>query len=90
MSDFAKLFGSGEDQIVVMIQSDDEGDPEVRLFYQPKDLGVCSLAIGFPDTDDGWDHAEKAFAKMDEKRVRGMVSKAMKELGLSDEPKEGV
>jgi hypothetical protein len=73
MSEFAKLFGSGDDQMVVMIQSNEKGDPEVRVYFQPKDIGVCSFALVFSDTDNGWIAAEKAFESVDEKKARRFV-----------------
>lgn len=86
MSDFAKLFGTGDDQIVILIKANDEtSNPEVRLFFQPKALGVCSVAIGFKDTDKGWDLAEEAFEKMDETAARKITLKALTDLGICDE-----
>jgi hypothetical protein len=80
MSEFAKLFGEGDEQILVMLQSDDEGKPEIRTFFQPPDLGVCSIAIAFDDSDRGWALAEEGFRKMDEPKARTMTNKVRKEL----------
>ena len=49
--DFAKLFGSGADQIVAIRKWSDNDEPEIRLFFQPpprhkrfgRDPGNCNL-----------------------------------------------
>lgn len=63
---FAKMFSSEKyGQIVAIRQGADEtGKPEIRFFFQPPAMGVCSLAMVFDDTDDGWDAQEEAFAKL--------------------------
>jgi len=65
---FAKLYETQKHgQILVMLDSDtEESTPEVRFFVQPKGLGVCSFAMGFEDSQDGWENAETAFEKVDE------------------------
>lgn len=81
---FAKLYGPDEDQILVMLSNDEERAPEVRVYFQPKDLGLCSTALKFPDTDSGWDKAEAAFAEMNEEKARRMVSTVLNGIGLGD------
>jgi hypothetical protein len=36
-------------QICVMRRQDKDGGPEVRLYFQPKGMGVCEFGIGFRD-----------------------------------------
>lgn len=74
---FAKLWGTGNGQVLVKIDTGPEGAPEVRFFCQPPGLGVCSFAIGFEDSDDGWDKAEAAFESMNEERGRQIVTDRM-------------
>lgn len=65
MSDFAKVFHSEEyGQLVVMLDRNDRGDPALMVFFNHPhpDLGVCSIAPSWDDTDEGWDRAEKAFS----------------------------
>ena len=90
VGEFAKLYGSGEDQILVMIQRGEDGDPEVRVFFNTghPDLGTCSTALGFDDTDSGWDKAEKAFSEMNGDMARALKSFFMKNLHLGVEVKE--
>lgn len=63
---FAKLYEPEKgQQILVKLDAGDEG-PEVRFYCQPEGLGVCSHAIGWDDTDEGWAEAEKAFSDITE------------------------
>jgi hypothetical protein len=64
---YAKLFDSaGYGQLLVKLDRSPEGDaPEVRFYCSPPGLGVCSMAMGFTDDDNGWDAAEAAFEKVD-------------------------
>ncbi len=74
MADFAKLFKTKKHgQILVMLTRDDEGDPAIRFFCQPEDLGVCMVGFSFADTDEGWDKAEKAFAEYNLDRVVDVI-----------------
>lgn len=66
MAKFAKLFENERGQILVKLDSNaDTAKPEVRFYVNPEDLGICSLAMSFEDSDNGWDMAEKAFEKID-------------------------
>lgn len=59
---FAKLFELPRyGQVLLKFDADDEGKPELRWYVQPPELGVCSIAVSFNDTDQGWDQAETAF-----------------------------
>lgn len=61
---FAKLYETDLGQILV---KKDEGKtgPEVRFFFKPEDLGVCSVAVSFDNTEDGRNKADVAFEKID-------------------------
>ncbi|MGL4573744.1 MAG: hypothetical protein ACRCV9_03035 [Burkholderiaceae bacterium] len=64
---FAKLFYLPKHgQVLAKLDKDEESSPELRWYVEPEGFGVCSLALGFHDTDDGWQKAEKAFADADE------------------------
>lgn len=53
MEKFAKLFEDEKyGQIVVLLDTDDEGDPCVRFMTQPSGLGVCAAGISFHEHDD--------------------------------------
>ena len=79
---FAKLFGSDGDQILVKLDSSVAGAPEVRVFFEPTGLGVCSVAVTFPDSENGWDVPEMAFKSTDEAKARNAVAAAMRELSI--------
>lgn len=78
---FAKLFGSDDNQVLVMIDSGDDG-PEVRLSFKPQEMGVCSFAARYDDTDEGWDSAEAFFDSVTEEVARKIVANAS--LGMTD------
>ena len=56
-------------QMLLKIDAGEDGKPEVRWHLKPPGLGVCSFALGFEDTDEGWDAAERTFATSDEARA---------------------
>lgn len=63
---FVKLFETEKGQILVKLDRNIDGIPEVRIFVQPDGLGVCSVAASYTDDDEGWDLAESWFAAIDE------------------------
>ncbi|MCY1341525.1 hypothetical protein D9M68_138720 [compost metagenome] len=79
MERFAKLYEfEGIGQVLVKLDSGDSG-PEVRFFFSPPGLGVCSLAVNFQGDEDGqWDAAEMAFDMVDEAKAKDMVEEALK------------
>ena len=61
---FAKLFERPEyGQVLAKLDADGGGAPELRWYAKPPGLGVCSFALGFGDSDEGWDAAERAFER---------------------------
>lgn len=79
MDEFAKLFGSGCNQILTKLDSDRENRPEVRIYFKPPGLGVSSVAFGgWEDDDAGWNTAEAAFREIDETKANEIVAAAMK------------
>lgn len=81
---FAKLYGTDKDQVLVKIDTNEDGNPEVRVFFVPDGLGVCSCALQWDDdTDASWDKAAAAFAGIDEEKARGMTAKVCEQLGVS-------
>jgi uncharacterized protein YrzB (UPF0473 family) len=79
MSKFAKLYESNLGQVLVKIDSNEEGLPEVRFFFQPDLLGVCNFAYSWPsDSDADWDRAEELFNSLDEEKVIETVKSLIK------------
>jgi len=64
---FAKVFQSDRHgQIIAMKKTDDdEGKPEVRFFVEPEGAGVCSIAIGYEDDDEGHERCISFFEALD-------------------------
>ena len=76
---FAKLYEAEAGQILVKIDSSpEEIKPEVRFYFYPPGLGVCSIALSFEDSDDGWGKAEKLFHDVDEATAFNLVEESMK------------
>lgn len=67
---FAKLFGTGKDQVLVMHDTDDEGNPCIEIKAQPEGMGVCTFGISFNDTPEGEVQAQKVFDEMTEDQAR--------------------
>lgn len=73
---FCKLFGPDDNQILAKLDSDENEVPEVRFYFQPENLGVCSIAVGFNDTDEGWVAAERFLKILTEEQARKLVDSA--------------
>lgn len=71
---FAELFDTELGQVVVLHQLREEG-PEVRVFWVPEGLGVCSFALIFPDTEEGEAKAQSTFEGMNEAAALELISK---------------
>ncbi len=71
---FAKLFETEDlGQLLVVRQTNDVSDPEMRAYCEPPGLGVCSVAVAWKDTEEGWNQQEATFAKCDEAMARKMT-----------------
>ena len=66
-------------QILIKIDTNDDDKPEVRVYFEPADLGVCSIAFSF-DGDDAWDKADKAFKNMKVEDISHVISETLKGL----------
>lgn len=75
MKTFAKLYQvDGIGQILVKQDtSDDEGRPEVQVFFSPPNIGVCKVGLAFTDDDNGWQKCDAAFEGMTEERATELV-----------------
>lgn len=80
---FAKIFGTPKDQILVLKQevweSDDKAG-EIRVFIQPYGLGVCSLAMRFSDTEQGWENREYCFRNFTEDVAQSFANMIREEI----------
>lgn len=75
MNEFAKTFQTDKGQILVLKQINDDGCPEVRVFAEPENLGVCSIAVSGNDNDAGWDAIDDLFERIDLDIALNMASK---------------
>ena len=78
MNKFAKLYETEVGQILVTIDSDADGEPCVSYQFTPENLGVCRVGIGFKDTAEGWDSADKHFSSVNEESALETVTAALK------------
>lgn len=63
---FAKLYESAlYGQILVKRDNSNEKcDPEVRFYFKPPGLGLCSTALTFNDNDEGNGKADELFERV--------------------------
>lgn len=88
---FAKLFGTDDDQVLVVIQEGDEG-PAIQISCVPPGLGVCTTTLNYPYSaypkrnaiEKAWDTAEAAFARMDEAAARRIADGLKKQVAAFD------
>ncbi len=78
---FAKLYGADKDQVLVKMDTNEECNPEVRVFVQPEGLGVCSIAVSFKDDDAGWKKAQECMDEMTEEKARLMAGRITSSFG---------
>lgn len=82
---FAKLFQHPEHgQLLAMLDSSGKG-PELRFFCMPEGLGVCSVHLGFEDSDDGWNAAEMAFEAIDMEKCVMMTGALRDSMSMPDD-----
>lgn len=79
---FAKLFERESGQVLAKIDAGaDDGNPEVRFFFEPPKLGVCATAVCWKDdSDESWDKAEEFFDNLTEGEAFNIADKAMAEI----------
>lgn len=50
---FAKIFETKNGQVVVMRDTNVDGEPAVKFYAQPAGMGVCCSTLSFSDNDVG-------------------------------------
>ena len=77
---FAKLYDTEVGQILVKIDDGDDG-AEVRFYFEPEKLGVCSIAItwGQDDKETQWKKADAAFEKITKDVATKLVKRTIAE-----------
>jgi hypothetical protein len=68
---FAKLFEDEKyGQILVIRDTDDEGEPCVKVMAQPHGLGICAVSLAFSNDED----AQATFERMELEHARAGVA----------------
>ena len=83
MEDFCKIFKYDDiGQVLIKVDGDEDNVPEVRFWFDAgiKGLGITSTAIGFEDSSEGWDNADKYFALLTEEKTKTAIDKTIKEI----------
>ena len=71
---FAKLYETELGQILVKRDTHDDGRPEIRFYFEPEGFGVCSHALTYPDTDEGFNDRDKFFDSLTVEKAVSFVS----------------
>jgi hypothetical protein len=80
MSKFAKLYDYEDGlQVLVKIDDNEQGYPEVRFFFSPEDFGICSVAIIFQATDKGYERCDNLFRKTTKESALSHVEEIVRE-----------
>lgn len=81
---FAKLYErDGKQVLVKMDQTAEDFLPEVRFYFQPEGLGVCSSAMTYKDdSKESWDKCEEYFNSIDEGKAFAFADEIMKDFKL--------
>lgn len=77
---FAKLYETNFGQILVKADTDEDGRPEVRFYFEPDGFGICNQAASFHDNDEGWDNQQKYFDSVDEAVATKLVEDSLNRL----------
>lgn len=77
---FAKIYGPDVQQVLILKDEDEEGNPQLKIMTNADSGGIVSLGMGFDDTDDGWEKLDRAFEQMDEVTALKYISNLLDEL----------
>lgn len=80
---FAKLFETSVGQILVKSDTNEDGNPEVRIFFEPEGFGVCNVALSFDDNEKGWNDQERFFDSMGESEVTKIVENQLNQIFIA-------
>lgn len=74
--DIAKIFNTKEHGQLCAIRSSENLQlrPEIRVFCEPNGFGVCSSALLYDDTEEGWDTQEEVFKNLTEEQAIAIAS----------------
>lgn len=72
---FAKLYETEEaGQILVKLDDGDDG-AEVRFYFEPPQLGVCSVALNWSEREahEQWEKADKIFESITQEKALKVI-----------------
>jgi hypothetical protein len=82
---FARVFDvTRYNQIVMMKQQNEQGEPVISFFCQPEGMGVCSFSIGWGD-DKTESMVETAFEKLVMREVIEIVDGWFKHMAAMEQ-----
>ena len=82
---FAKLYETKYGQILVKLDNDnDDSVPEIRFYFKPPELGICTIAVLYKDTAEDWDKANKILEQITEEDATRHVGKALDAIEETD------
>lgn len=75
---FAKLYDTNLGQILVKQDTGDDG-VEVRVYFEPDGLGICSLAFSYGEDSEElqWDKTDKVFEELTEVKCISLVEEVL-------------
>ena len=77
MNIFCKEFRTIHGQVVFLKTTNDETEqPSVRIFFEPKDMGICEMSINFNDNENGYNNRDKTFNEVTQDNAHLYVEKA--------------
>lgn len=79
---FAKLFETEVGQILVKVDTGEDAMPEVRIYFEPEGLGVCSTAFTWTNESESkqWNNADSAFEELTEEKCVSIVGNVLDNL----------
>lgn len=77
MTKFSKTYEYNDiGQVVLIKDTNDEGELVVNMFFVPPGFGTCSIALGWEDTEKGYKLREKCFDDyLTKEKVKTLVLK---------------
>jgi hypothetical protein len=77
---FCKLFNTELGQILVKKDTNEDCNPEVRFYFEPENLGVCSIAASQKDgSEESWNTVDELFDKINEEEAFNTVKSVINE-----------
>lgn len=83
MKPFAKLFEFDDiGQVVAIAQSNDDGKPEIRFFFDPghPELTLSSVAMVWADSDAAGQQRDEAFSQLNAEIAADYVCKTITQI----------